>query len=184
MLSRKKIAVLALAVIAGATIIVTQTASSKGRAYKLEGAWTFQDLTFPGALGCVTLAPSDPSGQAAAFRVNWPGGSPDFAPTMAYYGVDSMTDFIGEARMLSRKTARCCWVAYWIKTGVPNEIKMILIGSNDITFTSQDTGVSQATWAGYLPTTDANGDGLPDSLENPQFAVSADGLLTRVPMWP
>lgn len=38
MLSTKKIAALTPALLAGATINLTQTASSKGQAYKLEGA--------------------------------------------------------------------------------------------------------------------------------------------------
>jgi hypothetical protein len=182
MRSRKKIAVLSLMAVAGAVLILTQTASSNRRAYKLEGAWTQSTV---GALGSVTLAPSDPSGREATGRISWPTSGPAIGELQALYGADASPDWIGEVRMISRNTAKYTTVGYWVKSGVPDEIKVILIGTGTLTFTGPDSAVSQGTFSGYLPSTDANGDGLPDSLENPEFGpLPGDSVFTRIPMLP
>jgi hypothetical protein len=183
MLSRKKIAVLTLAAVAGATIILTQTASSNGQAYKLEGAWT---ISSEGLLANFTAAPSDPSGREGTSKINWVTLGPMLGLLTAAYGADAWTDSSVVAKMISRDTAQFTGVTYWIKTGTPNEIKMIMIDAGTIQRTGPDNGLSQSTWAGYLPSRDVNGDGLPDDLENPPdlgpFPGSA--VFTRIPMLP
>jgi hypothetical protein len=183
MLSTKKIVGLTLAAVAGAAIIVTQTASSKGQAYKLEGAWT---ISSGGLLANMTVAPSDPSGREAAAKVNWVTLGPILGPLTAAYGADACTDSSVVVKMISRDTARFTWVSYWIKTGTPNEIKMIMIDAGTVQFTSPDSAQEQGTWAGYLPSRDVNGDGLPDDLENPPDLGPFPGssVFTRIPMLP
>jgi hypothetical protein len=53
-------------------------------------------------------------------------------------------------------------------------------------FTSPDiVVVARDTWAGYLPERDADGNGLPDNLANPDFGpVEGGGMFTRIPMLP
>jgi hypothetical protein len=185
MLSRKKIAVLTLAAVAGATIILTQTASSNGQAYKLEGAWTLSsgvgDL-----LANVTVAP-DPSGHRATAKVNWVTVGPTIAWYQALFGADTSTDGNYALEMISRDTVKYSGVFYWIKTGTPNEIKMIFLHWGTMKYTGPDTIVVQKDdrWAGYLPGRDANGDGLPDNLESPDLGpVEGAGVFTRIPMLP
>lgn len=68
-LSKRKLIAMTLVAIAGAALIVTQTASSKGQAYKLEGAWTLSSED--GLLACLNLVPSDPSGHQATAQAHW-----------------------------------------------------------------------------------------------------------------
>jgi hypothetical protein len=183
MLSRKKIGAVTLALVGGAALIVTQTASSKGPAYKLEGAWT---SAAGGILGNMTVAPTDPSGRQATAKVNWVTVGPTIAWLQGQMGADAATDGNVVAEMISRDTAKYTQLFYWVKTGCPNEIKMILIDSGTFRFTGPDSAVLQNAFAGYLPSRDANGDGLPDDLQNPPdlgpFPSSA--VFTRIPMVP
>lgn len=184
MLSRKKIAVLTLALVAGAAIIVTQTASSKGRCYKLEGAWTLSSED--GLLACLNLAPSDPSRLQATAQVHWVTAGQVGAGLLALYEADAISDTALVAKMISRDTAQYTDVYYAIKTGVPNEIKGIAICRGTWTFASPERLVLAGTTSLYLPSRDANGDGLPDDLENPPDVGPFPHLLvgTRIPMLP
>ena len=183
MLSRKKLAVLTLAAIAGAAIIVTQTASSQGHAYKLEGAWTSAG---GGVLGNMTVAPADPSGRRATAKVNWVTVGPTVAWLQAQVGADAATDGNVVVEMISRDSAKYTQLFYWVKTGCPSEIKMILIDSGIFRFTGPDSAVIQNAFAGYLPSRDVNGDGLPDDLENPPDLGPFPGssVFTRIPLLP
>ncbi|MBE7503319.1 MAG: hypothetical protein HS113_24135 [Verrucomicrobiales bacterium] len=184
MLSRKKLAVLTLAAIAGAAIIVTQTAGSKGRAYKLEGAWTL--ASEDGLLGCLNLVPSDPSGHEATAQAHWVSAGQAGAFLLAAYGADALSDTAMVAKMISRDTARYTDVYYAIKTGLPNEIKGIAICSGTWTFAGRDRLVLSGTTSVYFPSRDADGDGLPDDLENPPDVGPFPHVLvgTRVPLLP
>jgi hypothetical protein len=184
MLSRKKIAVLTLALLAGAAIIVTQTASSKGQAYRLEGAWTLSSED--GMLACLNLTPSDPSGHEATAQVHWVSAGQTGALLLGAHEADALSDTALVARMINRNTARYTDVYYALQTGVPNEIKGIAICRGTWTFAGPDRLVLSGTTSCYLPSRDANGDGLPDDLENPPDVGPFPHLLvgTRIPMLP
>jgi hypothetical protein len=184
MLSTKKIAVLTLAAIAGATIIVTQTAGSKGHAHKLDGAWTL--ASEDGLLACMNLTPSDPSGHEATAQVHWVSVGQAGAYLMGLYEADALSDTAWVAKMVTRNTAQYTDLYYALKTGVPNEIKGIAICSGTLTFDGPDRLVLSGMSSYYLPGRDANGDGLPDDLENPPDIGPVPHLVsgTRVPMVP
>lgn len=183
MLSKKKIAALTLALVAGAAIIVTQGAWNKGQAYKLEGAWTLS--SDDGTLASLNLAP-DSSGHQASAQVNWVRVNPEAALLLQMFEADALSDGAMVARMISRDTAQYTDVYYAIKTGVPTEIKGIAICSGTWTFVSPEKLVLSGTTSCYLPSRDTNGDGLPDDLENPPevgpFPHSLVG--NRIPMLP
>lgn len=184
MLSTKKVAGLTLALLAGAAIIVTQTASSKGQAYKLEGAWTL--ASEDGMLACLNLAPSNPSGHEATAQVHWVTAGQAGANLLGLYGADALSDTALVAKMISRDTAQYTDVYFAVKTGVPNEIKGIAICRGTWTFVGPDRLVLSGTTSCYLPSRDTNGDGLPDDLQNPPDVGPFPHLLvgTRVPMLP
>ncbi|MBM3883330.1 MAG: hypothetical protein FJ387_27080 [Verrucomicrobia bacterium] len=183
MLSTKKIAALTLALLAGAFLVITQTASSRGHAYKLEGAWTSSG---GGILGNMTVAPADPSGRRATAKVNWVTVGPTVAWLQAQVDADAATDGNVVVEMISRDSAKYTQLLYWVKTGCPDEIKMIVIDSGTFTFTGPNRAVIQNAFAGYLPSRDANGDGLPDDLDNPPDLGPFPGssVFTRIPMLP
>lgn len=184
MLSKQKLIAMTLAVVAGTALILTQTASSNGQAYKLEGAWTLSSED--GLLACLNLVPSDPSGHQATAQVHWVTAGQTGALLLGAYGADALSDTALVAKMISRDTARYTDVYYAIRTDVPNEIKGIVICRGTWTFTSPERLVFTGTTSCYLPERDGNGDGLPDDLENPPdvgpFPHSLVG--TRVPMLP
>ena len=178
MLSKKKLIAITLAAIAGAALIVTQTASSKGRCHRMEGAWALSGEEIRGYMTC---APSDPLGRTATAKLNWVTVGTTIAGLQASYGADASTDGNYAAEMIGRDTVQYSGVFCWIKTGCPNEIKMIFLHWGTLKFTGPDTMVIlQHNWAGYLPARDADGYGLPDNMENPDFGqVGGPGICTR-----
>ena len=117
----------------------------------------------PASVWNVLQIPLDPAGRTAAIRVasvTWDAGT---AGLMVSLDADTQTDAVGQARMISRDTATWSFVWYAQKADNPPQIKGIFVADGTLKFTGPDDFVINYTFRAYLPTADANGDGLPDA---------------------
>ncbi len=191
MLNKKNMMAVAVATASAALLIVTQSAWSdpNGQANKLEGAWIAKSTNTP-LQGSYVLTPSDPSGQRATIsgliQVRIP--APVLFPGL--FGDSKISgDFVGEAMMTGPDTGNYTIIGYGRKpldppTPFQEQVVLIWVDSGRIDFTGP--GKMQVTHrvAYYLPTADADGDGLPDPGQPPVVCLPATTLDTRVGLIP
>lgn len=120
----------------------------------------------PGFTWNTTIAPLDPAGRTGADRVGITGWGADFQVLLAGFGADTVSDLVGESRMISRDTARFTHIGYAQSAAAPGQIKAILVASGTFKFLSQSTAMVTYTVSIYPPT--------PDGVPN----LSADPLYT------
>ncbi len=102
---------------------------------------------------------------------NNPNYAAESAALLTAFGVDALSDWIGEAEMISRDTFKWRMVAYAVKQGNPPEIHGIIVGTGTGTFTGVNTYGVDGKIDIYLPVADANGDGFPDPGATPVVTV-------------
>jgi hypothetical protein len=139
-----------------------------------------------------TLSP-DPSGRRAAMV----GSIHVKIPALAYpdpglfSDLDYQTDMVGEVEMIGHDTAEFTAVWYGMKKdgliiGPFTFDKVVFIGttSGQFKFTGPGKGAATHNIAIYLPSTDSDGDGLPDPGSNPAACLPAMSIDTRVGLLP
>ena len=174
-----------LGIIGAALTVGTMCVTGFGQKYyRLGGAWIGGH---PGFTWSAIQAPMDPLGQTCADRPIVKNFDAQFAGLLAAFGADNLSDAVGEARMVSPDTARWTLLAHAQATPhAPGELlatKAIVLFSGTWKFTSNDTVVLNYTVSVYLPSADADGDGLPDA--NAQPVLTIPGIVDnarRVPI--
>jgi hypothetical protein len=141
--------------------------------YRLGGAWIGGH---PGFTWSAIQAQMDPLGQTCADRAILKNFDNQFAGLLAAFGADNLSDAVGEARMISPDTARWTLLAYAVATPhAPGELlqnQAIVLYSGTWKFTSDNTAVLNYSVNVYLPSADADGDGLPDPGATPVLTLS------------
>jgi hypothetical protein len=142
------------------------------RYYRLGGAWVGGH---PGFTWSAIQAPMDPLAQTCAARPIVKYFDAQFAGLLAAFGADSLSDVVGEARMISPDTAKWTLIAYAQATPhQPGDLlqnKAIVMYSGTWKFTSNDTVVLNYTVNVYPPSADADGDGYPDANAQPVLTI-------------
>lgn len=140
--------------------------------YRLGGAWVGGH---PGFTWSALQAPLDPLGQTCAARPILKYFDAEFAGLLAAFGADNLSDALGEARMISRDTAKWTLLAYAQATPqAPGDLllnKAIVMYSGTWKYTSANTAVLNYTVNVYLPSADEDGDGLPDANAEPALTI-------------
>jgi len=151
--------------------------------YKLGGAWVGG---VQGIQWSAIYAPSDPAGRTATIQVQFPAFPAAIqAGLLAPFGADTLSVAVGEAAMTDRDTAKFTWVAYAVTDAHPPVIMAIFVVNGTMDFTGPDSAMTTETVRIYLPSADANHDGLPDPNAIPAATVPfPPGLNVRVPILP
>lgn len=153
--------------------------------YRITGAWVGGNPTYTWS---VLFAPNDPLGQTAAARPILSYFNSQFAGLLASFGADNLSVATGEAKMVSRDTARWTLISYMQATPrQPGDLlqnKAIIVSHGTWTFTSQDTAVLNYTLDVYFPSADADadGDGFPDAGVQPALTIPTVDNAKRVPI--
>jgi hypothetical protein len=117
----------------------------------------------------------DPAGRTCCDRPIVKYYDSAFAGLLASFGADSLSDAIGEARMISSDTAKWTLISYAQATPQqPGDLLKnlaIVMFSGTWKFTSDDTVVLNYTVNVYLPSADADGDGYPDPGAQPVLTI-------------
>ena len=103
-------------------------------------------------------------------------------PPAFLLGADSVSEAVGELKMISRNTAAHSSVYYGQKAGGPLEIRLIFVMTGTIEFTGPDNAVVNYTNAVYLASADADKDGFPDPGSTPLFMIPGVDTMKRVPI--
>ncbi len=129
--------------------------------YQLGGGWI-------GSGGGMTWSclqiPLDPAGRTDAIRVKTTAYDANTAGLLASFGANTLSDGVGEGRMISRDTSKWSMVSYAQVAGNPLQTAAILVYSGTWTFTGPDDAVINYSLTVYPPSES----GLPE----------ADSLLT------
>jgi hypothetical protein len=170
---RPLVRILSLALIGLALVAGTLCVTGWGTIFdRLGGAWVGGH---PGFTWSAIQAPMDPLGQTCCDRPILKYYDAQFAGLLASFGADSLSDAVGEARMISPDTAKWTLIAYAVATPhQPGDLlqnKAIVMFSGTWQFTSHDTAVLNYTVNVYLPSADADGDGFPDANAQPVLTI-------------
>lgn len=182
--NKRKIIIAALIAAAAAIVLATQIgASVSGQgAMKLEGAWvarvdSINDQPFPLVSQWTYTFSPDASGSRATIH-----GTIDvsFGPKEP---TEYNTPLIGEAVQTGPDTA--VFNAYWysVQQGYPNINQILSIGtvSGEAVSVAPGRFVNTHHFAIYLPSSDADGDGIPDEGSSPVQQFTVTTLDTRIP---
>jgi hypothetical protein len=180
----KQYAALAImAVAAGAFLALSphaQSDANKRQAMQLEGTWVAKVPGMPAQWNYV-LTPTEPSGRRASvygvFTVPIPGflyGQPP------QFKSDELSAFLGEVVLTGRNEAEGRVIWWGLKNTVPSqtypfEKQVVVIGVDSFTVSLMASGKTQVThrMKFYDPDADADGDGLPDSGQDPVFSAAS-----------
>jgi hypothetical protein len=132
--------------------------------YRLGGSWIGVSSTL--TWNCVQT-PLEPDGQTAALRVAGVSWTAEFMALLGAFGADTPVECVGEARMISRDTARYTIIGYPQLAANPGQIAAIFVYSGTFKFTGHDTGVLNYTLNVYPP----SADGLPNLSAAPLYTV-------------
>jgi len=184
-ISRLKVITTTLVAAAAAVMLVTPigAANGGGAAFKTEGAWVAKVVEISTMQWSYTLSP-DPSGRRAFINGSLDVGislPPPLGP------VDSTSPLIGEIVMTGAATG--IYNAQWYglrKTpyipGTPSaEVIFIGIASGEFRFVEQGKIEGTHTLKLYLPSQDADGDGIPDAGQTAAFVLPVTTIDTRLP---
>jgi hypothetical protein len=132
-------------------VAVALSLAASQRHYQLGGASVGGS---PGFTWNTVLIPLDPAGRTAADRVAVTSWGAEFKALLDSFGADTVSDLVGNSRMISRDTAEFTHIGYAQKAGNPLQVRAILVGSGTFRFTGQDCGVVTYTMSVYPPTPD------------------------------
>ena len=181
-MKNKKYTVLGLVAAAAAAFLLlslnVQSQSNANAQMKLGGTFIGSG---GGLLWSALQVPLDPAGRTAAIRINNISYGTDLAGLLAAFGADTLTEDIGQGEMISRDTFKWRFVGYGTKQGNPPLIQLIVVVTGTGTFNGPDSFVVNYTIDFYLPTADADGDGLPDPGTTPVLSIPlGSGTAKRV----
>jgi len=125
--------------------------------------------------------PLDPAGRTAATRIHLPIYNTDFAGLLAALGADTISDAVGEVKMVGRNTANYRTVFYLHAQGNPPTLSAIAVNAGTVTYTGPDNFEVAYTIDVYLPGADADADGLPDPGSVPIISIPGLDTAKRVP---
>ena len=163
----------ALLVLAGVT-----AGWSTQRQYKLGGSWIGGDASGP-AWSALQI-PLDSANRTFAVRVATLVRDPGSAALLAALGADTLTDAVGQGRMISRDTAAWSFLAHAQTSSL--QLKGFFRYSGEWTYTSEDTAQLTYTFEVFSLAADANLDGLPDPGATPIFSLPGlTAFANRVP---
>lgn len=182
-ISRRKIVTAVMAAVAtGALTVTPVTAAGDGMgAVKLEGAWIAKGVELP--LQWTFVLSPDSSGRRAALH-----GSIDVGTgSGAAFGADYASPIIGQLVMTGSDSGKFSTMWYGIKRlpSGPLSATIVYIGVNkgEVKFVGQGEAISTHHLAYYLPSSDADGDGLPDDGATPVFGpITLTTTDTRLPL--
>ena len=185
LISRLKVITAALVAAAAAFMLVTPigAANGGGAAFKLEGAWVAKVVEIPTMQWSYTLSP-DPSGRRAFINGHLDVGvslPPPLGP------IDLTSPLIGEIVMTGAATGVYNALWYGLRRtlyvpGTPSaEVVFIGIASGEFRFVGQGNLESTHTLKLYLPSQDADGDGIPDAGQTAAFVLPVTTIDTRLP---
>lgn len=177
MLSKKNIALTILAAVGGTLLILSQTAWSDqhGTSAKLEGAWVARLPGTPFQWNYV-MTPAEPSGRRAtlwgAFTIPIPGA---LVGLPAQYQTLGLSVFSGEGVMTGRNEAKGTVIWWGLKDTDVGIKQVVYIGVDSFTVSFTAPGKSQVThlMKFYDPSSDTDGDGLPDPGQQPVYSAPA-----------
>ncbi len=181
-IGRQKTIVTALVVVAAVYVfaaLMFAGAAGEG-AMKLEGAWIAKVVSYQDKPGLFpfqwsyVLAP-DPSGRSATIHGSIDVGFPQ-NPLLPF---DFHSPFIGE--MVQTGPENAVFNTYWyeIRNGPTNEIVAIGRSWGEAKFVEPGKAEAIHHFEFYLPSTDTNGDGIPEGSPIAQFTVTTTD--TRIP---
>lgn len=182
-ISKQKVVMTALVAAAAAFVLVLQIGASgpDQGGFKLEGAWVAKVPGTP-VQWSYTLSP-EPSGRSASVS-----GFIQVGIKPAAFGpfpdADFVSPIIGEVVMTGRDTAVFNSVWYGIKKGFPFD-QIVFIGMNkgQLRFTGPGKAEGTHNLVFYDPSSDKDGDGLPDPGETPVLSIpTATTVETRLPL--
>ena len=175
--------------LAGLMIAIGATVGwTNQRQYRLGGA--FIGNNGYGGIWTGFQVPLDPAGRTAAIRVKTTTTSADTAELLEAFGADTLSEFMLEAKMISRNTAKYSSVGYGLKQGNPPQVCLILVMSGTMEFSGPDNFVVNYTLDVYpgpanlpgLPSADADLDGFPDLGTEPLMSIPGLDSAQRVPI--
>jgi hypothetical protein len=146
--------------------------------YRLGGGWIGGH---PGFVWNLQQIPLDPLGQTEAFRVIALQWGTDFAGLLTGFGADSVTDCVGEGRMISHDTAKWQCVGYAQVAGNPPTTTAILVYAGTFKFTARDRAAVVYALNVFPAGADADGDGYPDAGAQPAVTIPVTDTAKRVP---
>lgn len=98
------------------------------------------------------------------------------------FGANTVSDGIGEMRMISNNTAKGSLIVYEQVIGTTPQIVGIEVYSGTWKFTDRDTVEANYTLTIYPASADADGDGYPDAGSQPALTLPVNYTITRVPI--
>jgi hypothetical protein len=143
------------------------------RYYQLGGGW----IGYGGGMtwSCLQI-PLDPAGRTDAIRVKTTAYDANIAGLLAGFGANTLSDGVGEGRMISRNTSKWSMVAYAQVAGNPLQTTAILVYSGTWTFIGPDDAVINYSLTVYPP----SASGLPDSAPILPTIPGMTGTVKRV----
>lgn len=163
----------ALVVIAGVT-----AGWSTQRQYRPGGAWVGGDGS--SLLFNALQIPLDSASRTYALRVASAARDPGTTALLAALGATSLTDAVGQGRMISRDTA--AWSMLGHAQNAALQVQGFFRYTGEWTFTSEDAAQLTYTLEVFSLAADANLDGLPDPGATPMFSLPGlTAFANRVP---
>ena len=188
MKKKLNIVLAALGVVLVTGLLLTQAAWSEGKSqsFKLEGAWIAKVPGLP-MQWSYNLSP-DPSGRRASMSgsIQVPIKPVMINPAL-FPDWEYNSPLVGELVMTGPDTGIFSAVWYGLKQGPPNgfdQVVLIGVNSGHVKFTGP--GKSEVTHhlGLYAPSTDVDGDGLPDPGQSPAVCLPTTTIDTRLPFLP
>ena len=148
--------------------------------YRLGGAFLSDPARGGGTYWSAFQAPLDSAGKTAALRVNVLTYGPSGAGLLAAFGADTITELVGQAVMIDNDTAQGAIAGYLLKQGVPPELKAIWVFEGVLEWTGPNSYEAIGINKLFLPSADANGDGLPDPGATPVAESPMHDFVNRI----